>query len=217
MHKIHYHTYSLPIHPSVPPSLYPFLSQNYLHILSTVFRSTPIQPTKEVGSVRYWSSRSPRRSYTCNKPINIILLATKQYLYTCSKKEKNPNIMELLFVLHQKYEVEKLVAYKNLTLENSQKPGAFGKPSLSDVMRLQLMLMCKMVFFSNYIFCISINILYILNYDVWAYVFYTLYMLRHWNSYICNMKLPTKINLKKKKETQKKKVQGVFRTSFKMF
>ena len=58
------------------------------------------------------------RSYTCNKPINIILLATKQYLYTCSKKEKNPNIMELLFVLHQKYEVEKLVAYKNL---NSRK------------------------------------------------------------------------------------------------
>ena len=54
------------------------------------------------------------RSYTCNKPINIILLATKQYLYICSKKEKNPNIMELLFVLHQKYEVEKLVAYKNL-------------------------------------------------------------------------------------------------------
>ena len=31
---------------------------------------------------------------------------------------KNPNIMELLFVLHQKYEVEKLVAYKNL---NSRK------------------------------------------------------------------------------------------------
>ena len=58
------------------------------------------------------------RSYTCNKPINIILLATKQYLYTCSKKEKNPNIMELLFVLHQKYVVEKLVAYKNL---NSRK------------------------------------------------------------------------------------------------
>ena len=37
---------------------------------------------------------------------------------TCSKKEKNPNIMELLFVLHQKYVVEKLVAYKNL---NSRK------------------------------------------------------------------------------------------------
>ena len=57
-------------------------------------------------------------SITCNKLINRILLATKQYLYICSKKEKNPNIMELFFVLHQKYEVEKLVAYKNL---NSRK------------------------------------------------------------------------------------------------
>ena len=31
---------------------------------------------------------------------------------------KTPNKMELLFVLHQKYEVEKLVAYKN---SNSRK------------------------------------------------------------------------------------------------
>ena len=54
--------------------------------------------------------------------------------------------MELLFVLHQKYVVEKLVAYKNLNSRKFTKPGAFGKPSLKDVMRLQLMLMCKMFF-----------------------------------------------------------------------
>ena len=91
------------------------------------------------------------RSYTCNKPINIILLATKQYLYTCSKKEKYPNIMELLFVLHQKYVVEKLVAYKNLNSRKFTKTwGICGKPSLNDVMRLQLMLMCKMFFQTIY-------------------------------------------------------------------
>ena len=54
--------------------------------------------------------------------------------------------MEPLFVLHQKYEVEKLVAYEHLNSKNSQKPWAFGKLSLNDVMRLQLMLMCKFFF-----------------------------------------------------------------------
>ena len=32
MHKIHINTDSLPVHPSVPPSLYPFFSHNCLHI-----------------------------------------------------------------------------------------------------------------------------------------------------------------------------------------
>ena len=37
--------------------------------------------------------------------------AISLYLFVEGKKS---NIMELLFVLHKKYEVEKLVAYKNL-------------------------------------------------------------------------------------------------------
>ena len=48
MHKIHINIDSLPVHPSVPPSLYPFFSQNCLHILSKVIRSTVKQPTLEV-------------------------------------------------------------------------------------------------------------------------------------------------------------------------
>ena len=55
--KIHINTDSLPFHPSIPPSLYPFFSQNCLHILSKVFRSTAKQPTLEVGSIRCGSSR----------------------------------------------------------------------------------------------------------------------------------------------------------------
>ena len=60
--KIHTNIDSLPVHPSVPPSLYPFFSQNCLHILSKVFRSTAKQPTPEVGSIRCGSSRI-QRSY----------------------------------------------------------------------------------------------------------------------------------------------------------
>ena len=60
--KIHINTDSLPVHPSVPPSLYRFFSQNCLHILSKVFRSTAKQPTPEVGSIRCGSSRI-HRSY----------------------------------------------------------------------------------------------------------------------------------------------------------
>ena len=36
----------------VRPSLYPFYSQNCLHIFSKVFRSTAKHPTQEVGSIR---------------------------------------------------------------------------------------------------------------------------------------------------------------------
>ena len=110
------------------------------------------------------------RSYTCNKPINIILLATKQHLYTCLKEGKNPNIMELLFVLHQIYEVEKPVAYKNLNSRKFTKTCGIWKTFFE---------WCNEIAAdanSNYILCISINILYILNYDAWAYVHYTLYM-----------------------------------------
>ena len=52
MHKIHINTDSLRVHRSVWPSLYPFYSQNCLHILSKVFRSTAKHPTQEVGSIR---------------------------------------------------------------------------------------------------------------------------------------------------------------------
>ena len=55
--KVHINIDSLWVHRSVRPSLYPFYSQNCLHILSKVFRSTVRQPTQEVGSIRYGSSR----------------------------------------------------------------------------------------------------------------------------------------------------------------
>ena len=55
--KIHINIDSLRVHRSVQPSLYPLYSQNCLHILSKVFRSTARQPTQEVGSIRCGSSR----------------------------------------------------------------------------------------------------------------------------------------------------------------
>ena len=55
--KIHINIDSLRVYRSVRPSLYPFYSQNCLHILSKVFRSTARQPTQEVGSIRCGSSR----------------------------------------------------------------------------------------------------------------------------------------------------------------
>ena len=62
MHKNPYKHRFIAGHPSVPPSLYLFFSQNCLHILSKVFRSTAKQPTPEVGSIRCGSSRI-QRSY----------------------------------------------------------------------------------------------------------------------------------------------------------
>ena len=56
-YKIHINIDSLRVHRSVRPSLYPLYSQNCLHILSKVFRSTARQPTQEVGSIRCGSSR----------------------------------------------------------------------------------------------------------------------------------------------------------------
>ena len=50
--KIPINTDSLRVPRSVRPSLYPFYSQNCLHILSKVFRSTAKHPTPEVGSIR---------------------------------------------------------------------------------------------------------------------------------------------------------------------
>ena len=50
--RIPINTDSLRVHRSVRPSLYPFYSQNCLHILSKVFRSTAKHPTQEVGSIR---------------------------------------------------------------------------------------------------------------------------------------------------------------------
>ena len=55
--KIHININSLRVHRSVRPSLYPFYSQNCLHILSRVFRSTARQPTQGVGSISCGSSR----------------------------------------------------------------------------------------------------------------------------------------------------------------
>ena len=49
-------------HGSVRPSLYPFYSQNCLHILSKVFRSTARQPTQEVGLIRCGSSSIQKES-----------------------------------------------------------------------------------------------------------------------------------------------------------
>ena len=57
MHKIHINIDSLRVHQSVRPSLCPFYSQNCLHILSKVSRSTARQPTLGVGSIRCGSSK----------------------------------------------------------------------------------------------------------------------------------------------------------------
>ena len=55
--KIHINIDSLRVHQSVRPSLCPFYSQNCLHILSKVSRSTARQPTLGVGSIRCGSSK----------------------------------------------------------------------------------------------------------------------------------------------------------------
>ena len=57
MHKIPINIDSLRVHRSVRPSLYSFYSQNCLHILSKVFRSTAKHPTQEVGSIRFGFQR----------------------------------------------------------------------------------------------------------------------------------------------------------------
>ena len=55
--KIHINIDSLRVHQSVRPSLCPFYSQNCLHILSKVSRSTARQLTLGVGSIRCGSSK----------------------------------------------------------------------------------------------------------------------------------------------------------------
>ena len=55
--KIHINIDSLRVHQSVRPSLCPFYSQNCLHILSKVSRSTARQPTLRVDSIRCGSSK----------------------------------------------------------------------------------------------------------------------------------------------------------------
>ena len=42
-------------------------------------------------------------------------------MYICSKKEQTPNFNELVHILHHKYEVEKLVAYKNFSCHKFDK------------------------------------------------------------------------------------------------
>ena len=61
------------------------------------------------------------KPYSCNQPVNMIILATKHYMYICSKKEQTPNFNELVHILHHKYEVEKLVAYKNFSCHKFDK------------------------------------------------------------------------------------------------
>ena len=58
--RIHISIDSLLDHRSVRPSLYPFYSQNCLHLFSKVFRGTARQPTQEVGSIRCGSSRTQK-------------------------------------------------------------------------------------------------------------------------------------------------------------
>ena len=43
------------------------------------------------------------------------------------ERKKRKNILELLFVLHQEYEVEKLVAYTNLNVRKFNKTWGFRK------------------------------------------------------------------------------------------
>ena len=106
--------------------------------------------------------------------------------------------MEVLFVLHQKYEVEKLVAYKNLNSRKLTKTWGIWKSFFERCNEIAADANVLKCFFQTIYFAYPLSIQYILNYDVWAYMHYTLYMLLHWNWYICNMKLPTKIYLKKR-------------------
>ena len=57
MHKNQYKHRFIAVNRSVWPSLYPFYSQNCLHLLSKVFRRTARQPSQEMGSIRCGSSR----------------------------------------------------------------------------------------------------------------------------------------------------------------
>ena len=45
----------------------------------------------------------------------------KHYMNICSKKEQTSNFNELVHILHHKYEVEKLVAYKNFSCHKLDK------------------------------------------------------------------------------------------------
>ena len=60
--KIHINLDSLRVHRSVRPSLCQFYSQNCLHILSKVSRSTARQPTQGMGSIRCGSSKIQKNS-----------------------------------------------------------------------------------------------------------------------------------------------------------
>ena len=71
--KICINNVSLPVQPSVSPSLYPFFSQTCLHIIGNVFRSTAKQPTQNVDPQEF--KGAIRTSYT-NLRISTILQTT---------------------------------------------------------------------------------------------------------------------------------------------
>lgn len=52
-----------------------------------------------------------------NKVINLIILCSKQYLFTCLKKGKLPCLSGLLSYLFNKYKVEKYIACKNFEMQ----------------------------------------------------------------------------------------------------
>eukprot|EP00105_Crassostrea_gigas_P040116 XP_019924264.1 PREDICTED: uncharacterized protein LOC109619185 [Crassostrea gigas] len=52
-----------------------------------------------------------------NKVINLIILCSKQYLFTCLKKGKLPCLSGLLSYLFNKYKVEKYIASKNFEMQ----------------------------------------------------------------------------------------------------
>lgn len=56
-----------------------------------------------------------------NKPVNFIILYTKQFIFICLKQNKIPNYVELLHHLSFKYKIEKYVSVKKFQLRKFEK------------------------------------------------------------------------------------------------
>lgn len=56
-----------------------------------------------------------------NKPVNFIILYTKQFIYICLKQNKIPNYVDLLYYLSFKYKIEKYASVQKFQLRKFEK------------------------------------------------------------------------------------------------
>lgn len=56
-----------------------------------------------------------------NKPVNFIILYTKQFIFICLKQNKIPNYVELLHHLSFKYKIEKYASVQKFQLRKFEK------------------------------------------------------------------------------------------------